>query len=277
MKENFLNKISFSFDFKMYNCLKFVTFGILLLTLSCKARKPLIVKKVIIDSTAKPADTRFLKLDAIRLAQTSFTTFSSKARTKLNINGDKNDVTLNIRIKKNQKIWISITAIAGIEVARALITPDSIKVINRLQSLYISKPFSYVYAFAGKQVSYGTLESLLIGNALSELVNENAGIKTFNGNTELSGNLNQLEFKLLLGADLKTRQLNLNNQPEGQSLTVSNSSFIQAANRIVPTQIDMASVVKDKKVQVTLHYVKVDFNQVLDYPFSIPARYSPAN
>ena len=277
MKGNTLNKTSFFYKLNIYQFTKCLIFSALVLTFSCKARKPLIVKRVAIDSTAKPADTRFLKLDAIRLAQTNFTTFSSKARTKLDINGDKNDVTLNIRIKRNQKIWVSITAIAGIEVARALITPDSIMLINRLQSLYVRKPFSYVYAFAGKQVSYTTLESLLVGNAIPELVNENAGIQTTNGNTELSGSLKELVYKLLLGPDLRATHLTLNNQAEGQSLTVNNSVFIQAANRVIPTQIDMASVVKDKKVQVNLHYVKVDFNQVLDYPFSIPSRYSPAN
>ena len=277
MKRNILNKTLFFNNVKIYQFAKYLSFCTLLLTLGCKAKKPLIVERVVIDSTAKPADTRFLKFDAIRLAQTSFSTFSSKARAKLDINGDKNDVTLNIRIKRNQKIWVSVTAIAGIEVARALITPDSIMLINRLQSLYIRKPFSYVYAFAGNQVSYTTLESLLIGNAIPELVNENAVIKTINGNTELSGSLKELAYNLLLGPDLRATRLNLKNQAAGQSLTVSNSVFIQAANRIVPTQIDMASVVKDKNVQVNLHYVKVDFNQVLDYPFSIPSRYSPAN
>jgi hypothetical protein len=277
MKGNTLNKLSFVGDFKVHHLAKYIIVCLLLVIFSCKARKPLIVKRVTIDSIAKPADTRFLKLDAIRLAQTNFTTFSSKARTKLDINGDKNDVTLNIRIKRNQKIWVSITAIAGIEVARALITPDSIMLINRLQSLYVRKPFSYVYAFAGKQVSFTTLESLLVGNTIPELVNDETGIQLINGNTELTGTLKELAYKLILGPDLRATQTNLNNRAEGQSLTVINGVFIQAANRIVPTEIDMASVVKDKKVNVNLHYVKVDFNQVLDYPFSIPSRYSPAN
>jgi hypothetical protein len=59
-------------------------------------------------------------------------------------------------------------------------------------------------------------------------------------------------------------------------LQVTNSNFIQADNRTVPSQIDIASVVKDKKMQVNLHYVKVDFDQQLEYPFNIPERYAPA-
>jgi len=106
------------------------------------------------------------KLNAIKSGQTNFTTFSGKARTKLDINGSSNDVTLNIRIQKGQKIWVSVTAIAGIEVARALITPDSLLVINKLQGLYIRKPFSYVYSFTSKQVDYSSLEAILVGDAI---------------------------------------------------------------------------------------------------------------
>ena len=81
-------------------------------------------------------------MDAIKAGQLNFNTFSGKAKTKLDINGSSNDVTLNIRIQKGQKIWVSVTAIAGIEVARALITPDSILVINKLQGLYLRKPLA---------------------------------------------------------------------------------------------------------------------------------------
>ncbi len=261
----------------MGRLLKLLTVCCLLIIVSCKARKQLVAKKTADTTAVKPADTKALRLDAIRAAQTNFTTFSGKAHTKLNINGSSNDVTLNIRIQRDKKIWVSITAIAGIEVARALITPDSILLINRLQSLYVKKPFSYINAVAGNQVNYKTLESLLIGNAVSELLNENADMQTANGITTLTGNLQDLVYTVLVGADMKVTQTNLNNQAATQSLQMVNSTFTQIGNRLVPSQIDMSSIVKDKKILVNLHYIKVDFDQPLEYPFSIPSRYQPEN
>jgi hypothetical protein len=164
----------------------------------------------------------------------------------------------------------------GVEVARAVITPDSILLINRLEGVYMKKPFSYVYAYASKQVNYKTLESLLIGNAIPELLTEKSEFVTTSNTTTLSGSLDDLLYKLIVGADNKVTQTNLNNQNEGQSLQVANNAFIQASNRILPSQIDIASVVKDKKVHINLHYTKVDFDQQLEYPFSIPDRYEPA-
>jgi len=248
------------------------------LMFSCKAKKLAIVKQATTtDSAVKPVDTKKNKLDAIRAAQTTFNTFSGKARTVLNINGSSNDVTLNIRIKRDQKIWISITAIAGIEAARILITPDSILIINRLQSIYVKQPFSYINSVAGNQVNYKTIESLLIGNAIPELLNENADFKTSADSTMLTGNLQDLAYKLIVDTGMRVTQTNLSDQNAAQSLQVTNRTFIQAGAREIPSQIDITSSVKDKKIQVNLHYVKTDFDLPLEYPFSIPARYKEGN
>ena len=143
MKKNILNKIGIAL------CL--------LVIVSCKARKPIVVTPPPVATppiTGKPVNP----IDAIKAQQLNFNTFSAKASTSLNIDGNSNDVTLNIRINRDKKIWVSVTAILGIEVARALITPDSILIINKLQGVYIKKPFSFIHTYGGKQVNYKTLE-----------------------------------------------------------------------------------------------------------------------
>src|ERR1700712_3454687 len=135
---------------------KLLLICVVLAIVSCKAKKQAIVSRKSADSaTVTPGKS---KLNAIKASQTTYTTFSGRARTSLDINGSSNDVTLNIRIQGGKKIWVSVTAIAGIEVARALITPDSLLVIKKLQGLYLKKPFSYIYAFTSKQVDYSSLE-----------------------------------------------------------------------------------------------------------------------
>jgi hypothetical protein len=241
--------------------------------LGCKAKKQAIV-------SAKPMatipDNSISKLDAIRSSQLNFNTFSGKARTKLDINGSTNDVTLNIRIQKGQKIWVSVTAIAGIEVARALITPDSLLVINKLQGLYLRKPFGYIYSYASRQVDYNSLEALLVGNVIPQLINNDAKMQADSGRVVISGNLQELVYKLMLGADLKANHTELADQGAGQSLIVDDSAFIQSANRVLPSQIDMSSVMPKKTVKMNLHYIKADFDQPLEFPFSIASSYSQA-
>ncbi|RYG21494.1 MAG: DUF4292 domain-containing protein, partial [Chitinophagaceae bacterium] len=64
------------------------------------------------------------------------------------VNGNENNVTMLIRIEKDKKIWVSVTAIAGIEVARAVITPDSLLLRDNLNKTYARKPFSYIILIA---------------------------------------------------------------------------------------------------------------------------------
>jgi hypothetical protein len=114
---------------------------------------------------------------------------------------------------------------------------------------------------------------LLIGNAIPELLNENADLKASPDSIMLTGNLQDLAYKLIVGASMRVTQTNLSDQNAAQSLQVTNRTFIQAGAWAIPSQIDIASSVKDKKIQVNLHYIKTDFDQPQEYPFSIPARY----
>ncbi|MBK0381212.1 DUF4292 domain-containing protein [Mucilaginibacter segetis] len=263
MRENILNKI--------------LVICCIIIAMGCSSKKLLVVKRPVADSAINATDDKAERLAAVSSSQITFNTFSGRAKTKLDINGNDNDVTLNIRVNRGQKIWISITAIAGIEVARALITPDSIQVLNRIDNVYLNKPFNYIYNYADKQVNFGTLQSLLVGNAIPELINANTTVEFNDNKTTLSGNVKGLLYKILLGADLRVSEMTLQNPETRQSLQVTNSAFTQADDHIVPSEVNITSVSGNNKVLVNLRYTKVEFDKVLEYPFSIPKNYEPAN
>src|SRR5471030_3122347 len=114
MKENTLNNLLIGKRrLLIKSFIKILIVFCFLSALGCKARKQLVSNHVVNDSATKVMNENHLKLEAIKAGQNKFDTFSGKAKTKLNINGNNNDVTLNIRIKSGQKIWVSVTAIAG--------------------------------------------------------------------------------------------------------------------------------------------------------------------
>jgi hypothetical protein len=265
MKRNIANKIA------AICCVVAIATG-------CKARKMVTapvatVPPVVVDNSK--ANT----IAAIKSRQLNFNTFSGKADAELNIDNDNKNVSMNIRIAKGKQIWVSVSIniLASIEVARALITPDSIKIINKIQGVYIKKPFSYVHQYAGKQVNYTTVESLLTGNALPELLSADADMQKVDNNVTLSGKLQQLLYKMMFNPDLKVSQLNLSNSEQQQSLQVTNSNFVLVDGRTLPSQININSSLKEKKIVVKLEYSKVELDRVLEYPFNIPESYKPAN
>ena len=77
-----------------------------------------------------------------------FNTLALKGKADLDINGEQNNVNMNIRIQKDKKIWVIITAAGGIvEVARAMITPDSLLLLNKLQKTYTKKCDTRFYEY----------------------------------------------------------------------------------------------------------------------------------
>lgn len=261
---------------------KLLLIGIALLIFGCQAKKKLIPVTppvaVVADSAATKTDnSKAEKIKSIQNQQINFNTFSGKARTHLEIDGKGYDVTLNIRIQKNKQIWVSITAIAGIEVARAVITPDSIKIINKLQSVYLKKSFSYVYQYTGRQISYKTVESIVIGNAVAEFILPDANMVSSGADVVFSGILDDLSYQTTFGTNLKVAQLKLSNQKAAQKLDVNNNSFIQADDRILPSVIGINSVSGQNSIKVDLHYIKAGFNAELDTPFNEPKGYTLMN
>lgn len=246
----------------------------LALAFGCKAKKQVVSSNKA--ELAAEASKRE-KLAAIASRQIDFSTFSGRAKTQLAINDKSNDVTLNIRIKKDQKIWISVTAIAGLEVARALITPDSIKLLNRLEGTYMVKPLSFIYQYTSKQINFKTLESLLIGNCIPEQLSQQATLKNDSDKIVLTGKLQDLDYQLTLNEALKVLTNQLDNAGANQSLRVVNADFRQLENRILPYNIRISSEVQSKQISIGLQYARAEFDLNLDFPFTIPSRFSVVN
>ncbi len=249
----------------------------LVAVVSCKAKKHLVgVNKRADTVSVNAAASVSAKINSIRAAQLQFNTFSAKAKAELSLGGSSNNVSLTIRIDKGKKIWVSITAIAGIEVARALITPDSIQVVNKLQGLYLAKPFSYLYKYTGDKIDYTAIEALLVGNAIPQLLTYDVQLKADSTNQVCSGTLDELAYDLTFGPNLHVTQTHLSNTAAGQALEVLNSQPMQVSDRTLPSQIDINSVAGIKKVKISIHYNKTDFDKPLEYPFNIPSGYEPA-
>src|SRR5690606_18492874 len=89
---------------------------------ACSSRKKAATTSTVSKELSKK-ETKIL-LEGIESNQIAYQSFSTKARTKLNVDNKSFNATLNIRIKNKEAIWISANAFLGIEAARILITPD---------------------------------------------------------------------------------------------------------------------------------------------------------
>ncbi|HQS05583.1 MAG: hypothetical protein B7X86_07180 [Sphingobacteriales bacterium 17-39-43] len=243
---------------------------------SCKAKKVILPVAAVPESPAVSAEadnTRKNKLKSINESDMVFNTLAVKSKAVLSINDKSNDVNMNFRIKNNEVIWVSITALAGLEVARALITPDSVKILNRLDNVYIKKPFSYIYEFTNEQINFRTLQSILIGNTVSEFITDSTELNMESDEAKLRSILGGLTYNLRVSSQNKVVYTNLNDQIAKQELTANYSDFILVNQQQIPHTVVMDSKVKTKKFLLDLKFLKVDLDGPLELPFRVPERF----
>lgn len=243
---------------------------LLLVGAGCKSRKEAVINKP--GETTTATGSKKSKLAAIAASQANFKTISIRSKADLDLGGNSNNVSMNIRIKKDQVIWVSITAIAGLEVARAMITPDSIKIINRLQGEYTSKPFSYIYEFTNDQVDFKTVQSILVGNTMPEFINGDTEITTQASQTVLSSLLENLRYSAQLNERNKVLQTSLTDDSAGQALQVNYADFVPVSAREIPHSVNIQSAAERKDIRINLKYTRVTIDEALEFHFNVPKR-----
>ncbi len=252
---------------------------VLLLALTgCRAKKailPVVPEAAESPSAPPPApdNTKKNKLKSINESDMVFSTLAVKSKAVLSINDKSNDVNMNFRIKNNEVIWVSVTALAGLEVARALITPDSVKILNRLDNIYIKKPFSYIYEFTNERINFRTLQSVLVGNTISEFITDSTELNMESDEAKLKSILGGLTYNLRVSPQNKVVYTNLNDQVAKQELTANYSDFILVNQQQIPHTVVMDSKVKTRKFLLDLRFLKVDLDGPIELPFRVPERF----
>ncbi|TAH04001.1 MAG: DUF4292 domain-containing protein [Sphingobacteriales bacterium] len=247
-----------------------ISLCIALLLISATACK---TKKLATQTTAK--STSKSPLAKITAAQINFNTFTAKAKTSLQLDGKEYpDVILNIRIKNKETIWVSATAYGLVEVGRVLITPDSIKILNKIQSEITLKPFAFIQKYTSNKIDFATLQAILVGNPMPFVLSPQTQIKTDSSGTILSGNIDNLTYQTNYNQSLNLVSALLSNGFAGQKLVINYAQFTTLAGQVLPTQLSLNSSVSNKNITADMVYSVPEINTPLDFPFNIPKRYS---
>ncbi|MBQ8957327.1 MAG: DUF4292 domain-containing protein [Bacteroidales bacterium] len=92
-----------------------------------------------------------------------------------------NDLSGQMRMRKDSLIWLSVTATMGVEVLRAKVSTDSVWVINRLEKTYLAEPLDSLALQLGVPFSLPWVQTLLLDNnqGLPPVENQTVQLKTF--------------------------------------------------------------------------------------------------
>lgn len=255
------------------NSLLFV--GMISLTAACKTKK-MVVTAPPVGKTEVVVDKKADNLKLLAANDLSFNTLALKGKANLDINGSANNVGMTIRMQKDKMIWVSVSSILG-EVARVLITPDSIKVRNNFQSVYLQKPFNYIHTFTNNQVDFKLLQAIFSGNTVDQFMILKSDLNLENGVWVLKGRQENLNYQVLFNTLLKVAETNLNDVNSGQALKVVYGDYQKVLEGLFPSSIRISSMSGTRKINVNLDFSKIERNVPLEFPFSVPKKYEVIN
>ena len=91
------------------------------------------------------------------------------------------DLSGQLRIRKDSLVWLSITATMGMEVLRAKVSNDSVWIVNRLEKTYLAESLDTVSAQLSMPLSLPLVQTLLLDNneGLPPVENQTVQLKTF--------------------------------------------------------------------------------------------------
>jgi len=111
-------------------------------------------------------------LDQVIQAEFEFTSLNAKLSVDLEAPNQNNSFKINMRARSDSLIWMSITPALGIEAARLLIQPDTLKYIDKLKKEYFIGDFSLLDSVFRYDTKFYFMENLLIGNPVELLPEE---------------------------------------------------------------------------------------------------------
>ncbi|MBK9291822.1 MAG: DUF4292 domain-containing protein [Bacteroidetes bacterium] len=229
-------------------------------------------------------------LDRMKEAQLEYEWFSS--RLNISVTDDRRNTTElrgQLRIRRDSAIWISLTPMLNIEAARLLITPDSVKLINRLDKTYYNDDFSLINSMFSSSADYYLLQSLLTGNDLVNYETENFRAAIDSREYRLSSTGRAKKKRYLRRSDqqqilvhniwldpetYKITRINLREIGEDtQRLQAIYDAFEKSGDRVLPTQL-VFEVNASRKMEIKITYQRPELDVPQPMPFRIPDNFT---
>ncbi|MFM1745910.1 MAG: hypothetical protein RLZZ630_1847 [Bacteroidota bacterium] len=257
-------------------------------TTSCRSRKPIVETGA---GELKPLQDRSVQELLDRLDSAAFKSDWINAKASVSTVQDGSETTFNISLRgrRDSLIWISISPLLGIEVARVMITPDSVKFLNRLQGRYQAGSFESISRLLQLKVNFEAVQALVYGNFFAYKKNENRFNSVY------------LEDKYYVLSSLNKKKLKRSleerdpNKPVIQDISIHPSSFRilkmtvedQKIDKTLSTEYDdfrevnggsfpfrsTTRVEAEKELIIRIEFGKVTAGEPQEFPFNIPANY----
>jgi hypothetical protein len=278
--------------------LKHFSLAIILLFLfatSCKHKKKL--QKTQAEITISDTLTGRCRLDFknsrtlskhVKENEFNFVWVTAKANVETLIDGKEESFDIRVNIRKDSAMLIIIQYLLGIQVAKILITKDSVKMVNYIQKNYFKGDFVYINEVLNADLDFSVLQAVLFGNSAEFYEDDDLKLKPVTDrenchyllSTERKRRLRRLqsgdnELKkalqiLTLNPDnYKIIRNEFTDPATNRSFIANYKNFTQKDSVYAPYHVDI-DIVAEKKASVKIDYVRIEKNIPQRLTLNIP-------
>ena len=202
-----------------------------------------------------------------------FKTLNIKANAKYEDASQSHSMNADIRIKKNEIIWINIK-ILGFPIAKALITPAKVSYYEKINNTYFEGDFSMLSNWLGTDLDFQKVQNLLLGKSIDDLSKGNwiSGIndKLFKLSQVQTTDISK-EF-YFEAANFLLKKETITQASQNRALEIQYPSYKEVERIFLPNEINIKAAQKDK-ISIAIEYKNTTFNENLNYSYAIPSDY----
>lgn len=205
--------------------------------------------------------------------KTNFSTLYIKANAKYKDDRQSQNVTAEIKIKKDETILVSIRFL-GITMAKALITPTEVKYYDKINQKYFEGDYALLSQWLGTDLDFQKVQSILLGRTTDDLHQSKYKVsiadKLYKLENKAGNTIKAFSFE---AENFLLKQQEINQPGADRAIQIAYPEYKKYDEMILPLSFVIDAFQKGKKTTINIEYKNASFNEELSFPYSVPEGY----
>ncbi len=226
----------------------------------------------------------------VKESEFQFKWVTAKANVESLVDDKEESFDIKVNVRKDSAMLVSIQYLLGLQVAKVLITRDSVKFVDYIHKSFFKGDFNYINELLNADLDFDVVQAVLFGNS-AEFHDDESRLKPVADrqnchyllSTERKRRLRRIQSGTSeLKEALQTLTLNPDNYKiiknefidpaTNRSFIANYSNFTQKDSVYAPYHVDI-DILAQKKAHLKIEYVRIEKNTPLKLSLNIPAKY----
>lgn len=243
----------------------FILIGLFFIT--CKT------KQVLTGSEAKKELAASKIIKEYYKNEIDFKTISIRANAKYVDPSQSQSVNADIRIKKDEIIWVNIKFL-GFPVGKALITPEKVSYYEKINKTFFEGDYALLSNWLGTDLDFNKIQNLLLGKTMDDLRIDEYFSSIDRGYYLLATpEKSDIDKKFYFEASqFLLKEEHINQKSKNRSIEIKYEDHEKLNRLILPKSIEIKAI-QEEQVLIDISYKNITFDEELNFSFEIPNGY----